>query len=174
MSKIIGGILLVIVIVGGYFSINKNKKVEEIKSEENKVEVKNTSGKKMAFSEFIKNGGSYKCTVHQYVGQTDTVGTTYVNSGMVSGKYETKVNGMNIVSNVLVRDGYSYSWNSIMPGTGFKSKVIDTPKDNPVPAPTSGSYSFNAEQIGDYDCKPDKVDQALFAIPASITFKEIN
>lgn len=175
MSKLIGGILLVVVLAGGYIAINKNKKVDtDNKGGESKVEVNDAKGKKMAFSEFIKNGGSYKCTVHQYVGETDTVGTTYVNSGMISGKYETKVNGMDIVSNVLVRDGYSYSWNSMMKNNGFKVKIVESNQNQQNPnASMSGTYSFNSEQIGDYDCAQVAPDMTMFAIPSSVTFKEI-
>jgi hypothetical protein len=130
-----------------------------------------TAGKKKAFSEFMKEGGSYKCTVHQYVNDTDTQGTVYLDSGLVRGEYDTQVQGKNYEGTVVVRDGYAYMWSSMMPGTGFKSKVeTDAEGGQEV---SSGSYSFNANQIGEYDCQPWTADGSMFEIPADVTFREV-
>jgi hypothetical protein len=120
----------------------------------------------------MKGGGSYKCTVNQNVGGMDTKGTTYMKDGMVRGEYKTNVQGVSMESTLIVRDGYTYSWSSAMPNLGFKAKVVgDTAPD--TNAGTSGTYSFNAEQIGDYDCQPWTSDDTMFAIPATITFTEV-
>jgi hypothetical protein len=152
MSKAIIGMLVVIVIVGGYLVLKPNKPSEvEVASKsektEEQVQVKNTNTKKIAFSEFVKQGGSYKCTVNQHVGGTDTKGTTYISNGMLKGEYATEVNDAKISSTFVVRDGYTYSWSSMMPSIGFKSKVIAQEGIKPEVS-TSGTYSFNAEQMG--------------------------
>ncbi len=178
MSKIAIWIIAGLVVIGGGYFFITAKKVENVDTnraatmDSTKEESKAPSGKKIAFSEFVKQGGSYKCTVHQNVGNVETVGTTYVNSGMIRGEYNTKLQGMSIDSTFIVRDGYSYGWTSTMPNTGFKVKIVQNAAGE-MGTGTSGKYSFNAEQIGDYDCQPWTVDASKFIIPTNITFKEI-
>ncbi len=131
------------------------------------------TGKKMDFMSFVKQGGAYKCEVHQTVSGTDTVGTTYINAGMIKGEYNTKVQGMNIDTSFVVRDGYTYSWNSMMPGQGFKAKVVENVGGD-ASAGTSGSYGFDENTIGDYNCEAWTVDSSKFVVPTSITFKTVN
>ncbi len=132
-----------------------------------------TAGKKMAFTEFLKQDkGDYKCTVNQDVNGSVTVGTTYLSGGMIRGEYNTQVQNMNVDSTFIVRDGFSYSFTSLAPTMGFKVKVVE-PKEGDVTTQTSGSYQWNAQNIGDYDCQPWTVDPAKFTIPTNITFQEI-
>lgn len=128
-------------------------------------------GKKMAFSEFIKQGGAYKCTVSQLVEGIATKGVTYIDGTMIRGEYTTNAQGMSVDSTLIVRDGYTYTWTSMAPGMGFKAKAQEgTGETN---TPTSASYSFNAEQIGDYDCQPWSADASLFALPKDVTWTEM-
>jgi hypothetical protein len=133
----------------------------------------NQSGKKIPFSELVKKqDGAYKCTVNQSMGGTDTTGTAYINAGMIRGEFNSKIGSMNIDSTFVVRDGFTYTWTSMLPNTGFKSKVsTEVSYANPN-ASASGSYDFNSELIGDYDCQPWTVDMSKFEIPANINFTE--
>ena len=170
--KIIGLVLAGLVVVGGsgYFLIKNNSQPATV-VDESEVITKATDGKKIPFSEFIKTGGSYKCTVNQSVGGVDTKGLTYLNNKMIRGEYNTKVQGMSIDTTLIVRDGFTYTWTSLAPTMGFKAKVVDKAPDNQ--AEMSGKYSFNAEQIGDYDCQSWTADDSKFTLPTSVTFKEI-
>ena len=174
MSKIIITIVIIAALVGGYFAFNKSAKAPENTSPETTT-TSNTGGKKMAFSQFVKQGGSYKCTVNQYLGEIggpSTKGVTYIDGGKIRGEYSTQAQSMSIDSTFIVRDGYSYTWTSIMPNTGFKSKVIENASAG-AGASASGSYSFNSEQIGDYDCEAWTSDASKFVVPTTITFKEV-
>ncbi len=159
-----------VVIVGGYFALTANKAPIGDGAAENTTAEQ--SGKKMAFSEFIKKGEASKCTVTQNVNGTETNGVTYIGNGMIRGEYNMKVQGMNVDSTLIVRDGYTYSWSSMMPTTGFKVKVSGAAQGD-ANAAASGQYSFNAEQIGDYSCEPWTVDESKFAVPAGVTFREL-
>lgn len=131
-----------------------------------------TNGKKMAFSQFVKQGGSYECTVKQYIdaGMVQaTEGKVFINGEKLRGDFTTSVQGMNVKSSLIVRDGFAYAWTS-MTSTGYKLPVSIDDSGN-VKAGTSGSYAWNAEQIGDYDCKPWTANESQFTIPTSITFK---
>jgi hypothetical protein len=161
-----------LVIVGYMFFRNKSESgsiLEEVNSEQ----TQNTreSGKKTAFSEFLKQGGSYRCTVNQSVNGTDTEGIVYVNGNMIRGEYNTKVQGMSIDSTMIVRDGYTYNWTSMAPNMGFKAKVAVSGGNSSTG--TSGTYSFNSEEIGDYNCETWTVDASKFVLPSGVSFKEV-
>jgi len=164
MSKTLTLLLAIgVIIVGGYWMFNRQKSGENQNTDTSvKGEMNN---KKMAFSELFKQGGAYKCEVSQYVENVKTKGTTYINNGMLRGEYSTKVEGADIESITIIRDGYTYSWTSALPNTGFKIK-------NEISESTSDTFGY-AEQIVDYNCEAWTVDQSKFTIPANIAFQEI-
>ncbi len=172
--KLIASIVIVVAAVAGFAYFQTDKTPADIVQEYSapQQEAPAESGKKMAFSEFLKQGGAYKCTVNQSVAGTDTAGTTYIHNGLIRGEYSTKTAGMNIATSLIVRDGYSYTWTSVAPTMGFKAKVVDNAVVN-TGAAMSASYSWNAQQIGDYNCEAWAADDSMFTVPASVTFKEI-
>lgn len=164
-------LVALVLVVGGYFYFTgeQNEMVQDTTSGE--VTQKPT-GKKIAFTEFIKQGGSYKCTVNQNTGDTETSGTMFISKDLMRGMFETNTQGAKVSSNILVRDGFTYSWSSAMP-QGVKMAVVKgetTPNEN---IGTSGTYSWNADQIGDYDCEAWNADQATFAVPSNIEFMDL-
>ncbi len=170
-TKLIVGIAAAVVVVAGavyFFAGSKAPATEGV--QEQAAVASSDAGKKMAFADFIKQGGSYKCTVHQSVGGIDTVGTTYISGDMIRGEYTTQVQGQNIDTSFVLRDGYTYSWSSMVPNMGIKSKAVVAAGDTSASA--QGSYSFNAEQIGDYQCDPWTADASTFALPKGVTFRE--
>lgn len=133
------------------------------------------AGKKMAFMDFAKQGGSYECTVNQYIDSSytsTTKGTVYLSKGNIRGDYNVKVQGMSIDTSVIVRDGFAYTWTNMMT-TGYKVPVAtDTTRKTSAGGTTpQGTFSWNSDMIGDYDCTPWAADAALFTLPAKITFK---
>ena len=134
-------------------------------------------GKKMAFMDFVKQGGSYQCTVNQYIDSSyssTTKGTVYLSKGNIRGDYNVKVQGMSIDTSVIVRDGFAYTWTNMMT-TGYKVAVATdtTGKTSAGGTTPQGTFSWNSDMIGDYDCKPWTADATLFTLPAKITFKTI-
>ena len=197
MNKAILYIVIAAVLVGGAIALAKNSKPEASNSanqvagnaSEGAVPATetpaNTSGKKMAFDAFIKRGdGSYVCTVSQYLSDMENKGTVYIEGSAdqdkrkIRGDFNTVAEGMKIDSSFVIKDGYTYSWNSFMPKSGFK---IAMPKEMASSGAAvtanqngnSGNYVWNASQIGDYDCQPWTVDQAKFALPSAVTFTEV-
>lgn len=130
----------------------------------------NTTGKKMSFDSFLRQGGAYLCTVNQSVEGVESKGTVYVDGARTRGEFKTSVQGMSIDNIFVVKDGFSYSWSSMMPGKGYKVAVSGTGGSGGT---TSGQYSFNAEQIGDYNCEAWSVDSSKFALPSGVVFTEI-
>lgn len=163
---LVGGV----VVVGGYMYFGGSADVVEnnlnqIVNETNQ----NSAGKKMAFTEFLKQGGAYKCSVSQNIEGTESAGTVYVNQGLVRGSFATQMEGQKITSDMLVRDGFSYVWSSASP-TGFKVSVAVSEGEGDTTTGTMGAYSWNADQIGNYNCEPWAADPSVFTVPSNIQF----
>lgn len=172
MNNILLKVLIVLaVVVGGYMYFAGDRGVEEVTSSINENTTNESVGKKMAFAEFMKQGGSYKCTVRQSVNDVDSNGTIFVSNGMVRGSFTTTVSGKETMSNILVRDGFTYVWSADMP-VAMKIAIPKTEVEANVNTGMSGSYAWNAEQIGDYDCDTWNADQATFAVPTGVQFMD--
>ncbi len=184
MSKTIIGVLIGgVIIVGGYFLINKNKIKDSALTENTETvntgakvttkEADQLTGKKMAFSEFIKqDSGSYKCEVKQYMSDFENSGTVYINKGNIRGDFSSVAEGRKIDSSFIQKDDYTYNWSSATPNMGVKIAVT-TNTESATDAQMQGTYSWDAKQIGDYTCGEWVADESKFSIPTSVTFTEI-
>lgn len=143
-KKIIAAVIVVAVLAGGYFILNSKHKMAQV-----------------AFSEFVKQGGSYSCDVRQEAADVDNGGTVYIDSGNIRGDFSTIAEGRTMQSSFLMKDGYTYNWSGAM---GVKMKVGD------ISPEAQATYSWNAGQVGDYTCQPWKADQSKFDVPAGVTF----
>ena len=176
-NKILVGIILVLIVIGGYFAYtktaNKSERLDNVNSvadsENQEVGTVNPSGKKIAFDAFVRQGGSYQCTVHQSVNNVDSVGTVYVANGNMSGQFDTTVQGQTMTSNMIMKDGYMYSWSSMSPNMGFKMAIAANTGNNGTMA---NAYA-DTPQFGDYDCKAWSGDPSKFTPPATVKFTEM-
>lgn len=184
MSKTIIGVLVVmVIIVGGYFVMSKDKIKDSALTENTETvntgaevttkEAEQPTGKKMAFSQFIEqDSGSYKCEVKQYMSDFENSGTVYINKGNIRGDFSTVAEGRKIDSSFIQKDNYTYNWSSEAPNMGVKVAVVTNTESN-TDAQMQGTYSWDAKQIGDYTCEEWIVDESKFSIPTSVTFTEI-
>lgn len=174
-TKIIGIFFGALVVVGGGLYLYNGKSAQQPAPAVDASDLAGgtqPAGKKIAFSELLKQGGSYQCTVTQYVNETESNGTVFIHKDHIRGEFTTAVQGMNIDTTMVVNDGYTYTWSSMMPNKGFKAKVVEVVGGDAAVG-TSGMYSFNASQIGDYTCESWTVDESKFVVPTTITFTEI-
>lgn len=180
MSKtIIAIVIIVLVLAGGYYAFsmkNSSKDAAELGQNNESVTPVSpapaSSGKKIAFSELVLQGGSYKCDVKQSMSDMNNDGTVYMSGGNIRGDYTTVAEGRTMKTSFLVANGYTYTWSDMMPNMGWKMKVAATPAGD-TGADTSGTYSWNASQIGDYNCEPWGADPSTFTVPSNITFQEM-
>ncbi len=133
----------------------------------------NTESKKMAFSEFVKQGGSYRCEVSQSMSDFENNGVVYMDGADMRGEFSTVAEGMEVDSYFIWKDGYMYSWSSTLPTVGFKMKVDPTLSRDGAGADTSGTYAWNSEEVGEYNCEPWTRDEAVFTLPEGTTFREM-
>ncbi len=172
MKKIIFVIIGIIIIVGIALAVtyskqsSTQKEVVEISestpitSREVETLAPATTGKKMSFGNFVKQGGSYQCAVSQYIDPsytTTTNGTIYLSSGLVRGDFTTNSGGESMKISFIKRDGFVYTW---IAGTtpGYKTPALET-------APSSGQSGWTPDMVKDYDCKTWMADASLFTIP---------
>jgi hypothetical protein len=175
-KSIVIGVVVVVVVLGGCFLYTKSDLSDQKMvppTEEGAQTGTSAEGKKMAFDSFLKQGGSHVCTVHQDVGGTESTGTVYVDGDKVKGEFNTTAQGMTMKISFMNLDGYSYSWSSMSPTMGFKTKINQSAAGAGAGASASGSYSWNAEQIGDYDCQSWSPDASAFALPSGVVFAQV-
>lgn len=132
-----------------------------------------SASKKIPFAELIKQGGSYRCEVKQYYQNTETVGTVYTGKGNVYAEYSMKVMGQVFDTNFILVGDTTYTWTSMTPGSGFKTKTATGAVASTSQQGDTTTYSWNAEQIGDYTCSDWVYDEAQFTPPKGITFKSL-
>lgn len=131
-----------------------------------------TSGsKKIAFSQLVRQGGTYKCSVTQNIGNVTTQGLVYMDKGFVRGEFKAPYNGQVVSVSFLMRDGLTYVWNSMAPtqGVTMKNNVNIQTGTN-----VNASPDEYLDQIGDYTCDAGTFDASVFVIPTTIKFKALN
>jgi hypothetical protein len=167
MSKTLSAIVVVVVlIVGGYFIVKAKKPAEApVVQNEGKKSGEESTGKKIAFSELVKQGGSYKCEVKQAMSDVENSGTVYMSGTNMRGDFSTIAEGRTMQSYFIMKDGYMYNWSSFAPTMGVKIKA-----DASAQAQAEGTYTWSADQVGDYNCEPWTADETKFTPPSEVKF----
>lgn len=180
MNKILIALGVVIIASGLYVGLSGGSKTnsgdnnprieQEVSGVGMPAPTQNTSGKKMAFEEFVKQGeGAWSCKVQYSVEQISSSGQVYVSNKNIRGNFTSTVQGFTVDTSFIAKDGMTYTWSSLSP-IGFKAPVVEGKTTGGTE--TKGTISVDLKQIGDYDCSPWTVDEKLFVPPATITFKE--
>lgn len=129
--------------------------------------------KDMSFQELMKKTGSYECTVKQSVMGVSTEGKVSIKGEKVSATFSSSVQGKVFETSMITRDGYVYTWSSMTPTTGVKTKVVTASGQGASTTALSASYAFDGKDIGSYSCMAANVSESVFSLPASITFTEV-
>jgi hypothetical protein len=137
------------------------------------VEGKVFTDKDMSFQELMKKTGSYECTVKQSVMGVTTEGKVFIKGSNVSAKFSSRVQGQVFDTSMITKEGYVYTWSSVTPTTGVKTKIAATGAQASTTAALSASYAFDGKDIGSYSCVVANITESTFTIPASVTFTEI-
>lgn len=179
MSKkiLIGVIVVLAIVLGIYFFLKPAGPAtdgEGTAVTEGQEEVGEDSGRRMAFADFLRTGGSYKCEVTHEIDGASSSGVVYVHDDMVRSDYTTTVDGSAMDSHSIFRDGYSYTWTSLA-DMGFMVAVDSTELETDTSAGAEGDFSgFDPDQVGEYECDPWALDSTVFAVPANIEFMDMS
>ncbi len=155
-----------VVVGGGYYMLTSTRVADTTGGAQATQE---PTGKKMAFGDFMKQGGSYKCAVQSNSAEgINTTGTIYLNASMIRVDASTKMPGSSdIKTSIIVTTDYTYTWTAQAGNTGFKTKTVQAAGD-------SASYGFDASQIGDYTCDVWSADASVFVPPANVVFSDVS
>jgi hypothetical protein len=166
-GKLLTSGLVIVFVLLGYFFVTHQKQVSSSNVSSTTVQIQ----KKIPFSELVKQQGPYACTIAQYSDGSSTQGLVYISGDRIRGIFTVASGDKNIDSNVLILDGYTYSWVSHMKGNGYKIKN----KENNLTSTTTKdtSYTWDPSSVGDYSCKEWSVDETMFALPKEVTFTEV-
>lgn len=169
-------IALTVIVLGGLGYVGYSKLRSDPKSLAMELPISptptaQTSSKKISFSELVKQGGSYECTVKQAVSDMESDGVVFMDRNRLHGEFSNITKGVKIDTRMIAKDGYTYMWSSMAPESGFKIQ-LEVKKEDMYVA-TSSIYSWNMDQIGDYYCKDWKVDESKFTLPSGVTFVEM-
>lgn len=113
-------------------------------------------------------GGNYICTFTAATAEGESSGTVYVSGDTVRGEFMTSAAGTTMESHMLNMGGYVYTWSPAMP-TGMKMRATQGTGD--ASTGTQGSYS-DMQQEYDYDCNAWSLDTSKFALPEGVQFME--
>lgn len=162
------GILVLILLLGGYFLFGKpgNKSGSSSQSQ--------TSGAPKSLKDLLTAGIAQKCTFSMDQDSAGQSGTTYIASGKLRGDFSSQSEGKTIVTHMIVTGNTSYVWQE-GEKEGFKSSFDTT---GSVSATGSGSDSTTAaldfNKQGDYKCSAWVVDESMFTPPADVKFADFS
>jgi hypothetical protein len=75
------------------------------------------------------------------------------------------IQGVNYSISYIVKDGYTYTWGSMING-GIKTKSINDDGTQVI----GKDYAWNPAYIKNYSCKPWTTEKSKFELPQGITF----
>ncbi len=171
MNKLWVIILIIILIIAGYYLWNGSKSADtgEVGGPgAMKVDAGAFTG---SLGDLAKRGGDYECKIATSAEGVETAGKVYVSGNQVRGEFTSQVEGSPMESHMLQSgDGYTYVWSSAFP-QGFKTATPAQEATGDKPVAPSGDF-FDANLDYSWDCAPWTVDQALFKVPAEVKFLE--
>ena len=163
----IAAAIIVVALLAYLFVFNKRSVAPESTSTQGTQEsaseedsAQNSSASPQSLKELVAGSSSVKCTFNQAGSQ----GTMYVSGGKARGDFTSN----DQKGHMIIADNISYVW---MDGTsqGFKSSLKST-------ASVEGSgatQGVDANQKLNYSCGPWTAEPAMFALPSSVQFMDV-
>jgi hypothetical protein len=173
---IIWTVVGLVVILGavGIYKWQKTKQAEQAATDQAALQAAAPKqvATKPTFGQFIRQGGTYQCNVRQNVNGMSSVGVVFIDGGMVRGDFTTSYSGTKATGSTIVRDGSAYTWSSASTD-GVKIPVGSNGTLSGFVQVNGSTYSWNADQITDYDCTSWTPDASKFTIPSNIAFRDL-
>jgi uncharacterized protein YxeA len=181
MNKtIVGAVVVVILAVGAYFAFMNKPEQDGARQENSQTQQSNNEQQQTTESDSqtrtstlkdIVAQGSKKCT---YTFQGDASksepsgsGIIYTANGNAGMDISAVVNGVSMVSKVVIKDNIYYGWVDGQP-TGLKMTFNDADAYN-----TSVRQGVDINQEYNYTCENWNPDSAKFNVPANVQFTDL-
>jgi len=160
-------IIILLLLVGGWYSLSQ-KKTSNLKF--NGSNTNNEKSISTNLKDLFAKGVAQSCTYSSDAGS----GKVYVAGGSMRGDFETKVEGKNMTSHMIVKDNTSYIWTDDQK-TGL-SMAFDP---NTIDTSDSGNTQVQGQAADmtanyDYKCGAWVVDSSQFTPPADVTFSSFD
>ncbi len=165
----LAGIIVGIIIVGGgawYFTSGSSDTAPTTGEETVMEESTDAPEGAGTFAELMARTGSWTCDASAQHEGGGSSGTVVMNNGKLRGDFTSTMSGITVSSSFIGRDGYMYTWTSMLP-QGFKV-AIDASTG------TSGGQGIDPSTQVEYSCAPWSADESKFELPSGITFMEMN
>ena len=172
-SKVIIGLVAVVVIVGGVWLVMRGGSSNKVPAntttnttDTTNTATSNTSSGSGTFASMMGMSGSYKCTVSSKDPNALSNGMVYISSGNMRSDFTSMSGGRSIDVHMIKNGSDIYTWTSAYP-QGMKMSV--SMMTNPQAGAASGQ-GFNPNVSVDYSCEPAVADAGMFVAPSDITF----
>ncbi len=139
-----------------------------VKTNYEKTETKQSEKGQKSFKELAMLGKNLKCEAKFMSQGSETQGTIYSSKGKLASSFNTKVEGKNIKSNMLIDGDFMYSWTD-QSNMGFKAEVNAKDQNS-----NTQKGQTDAEQKIDYSCEEWDEDRSIFELPKNIEFKDLS
>lgn len=189
MNWIIGALLAVVVVGGGYYVMSSgslsmeggvNVATGDVTGDGvDDVMVSDKATPKLmekaaaftgSFFDLATRGGNYTCTISSSGTNNSTTGTVYVSGANVRGEFTTTASGRTVDSNMLKLADKVYVWGAGMPqGIIMDATMTDTSGESPA---MSGSGKEMQQEYG-WDCVATGADASKFVKPSNIEFMDL-
>jgi hypothetical protein len=167
-TKIIAGIIAVVVVAGAAFFLTRPKPTSEVASNTNTAEsATQASVETASIKSLIESGRSRMCTFKTVESGTESRGTVYVADGKMRGDFEVEYAGGVNVYRMIHTGSTSYMWEEGTE-TGFKM-ALDSSNFNTGDQNQSIDPNKNLE----FNCESWEQDSSKFEIPTNINFAEM-
>lgn len=177
-TKILIGVIVLILILGGLFFWKKERAeaptLSEISTETGN---ENTMSGMKSLRDLIGLGTAQKCTFTTDAQGVKSEGIVYVSAGKVRGDFTTTggTQGVNSASH-MISDGKEMRMWQDGQTTGFVMTVPEHKDDTtpPSPAGSPAASTPNYDQAAEYHCESWNRDNSVFEVPQGITFRSMN
>lgn len=173
MKALIGVVLLLAAVGGGYYLYSRNTSNVSTGSNQARItdDTQSENGTfKGTLNELVKRGGNYKCNWNFKEDMTYMKGTTYVSGNKFSGEATAKTNDVELVTHMVGNGSTVYSWASvagITTGTKFSYNELDQDREITEEDKKNAEQAF--KQL-DYKCSGWTPDPTKFVVPTDINF----
>jgi len=123
--------------------------------------------------ELIASGKSLSCGFDRADASGSQRGTVYVSGRQMRGDFTIGQTDGNSFDSHMISDGeWLYTWGGPLGAmTGIKMRAADTQADGDTQAQADGER-VSLDQAMDFNCQPWRMEAAMFAPPANVTFQE--
>jgi hypothetical protein len=167
-GKLLTLISILVLVLFGYIITSYKKGVSV---EEEQATTTEQVAKKIPFSQLLEQKGTYVCDVEKATDGNTSKGVVYIAEERIRGIFTVATGENNFDSNILILNGYTYTWMSHIKGNGYKIKNKEL-----IPGATTTedtSYTWDPSSVGDYSCKEWSLDENMFTLPKDVTFVEV-